>query len=111
MSRPQVIIEEELKDIIPFFVTETQKDFVELQGLVDTSNLAGVSELAHRLKGECGGYGFDKLSELALEVEKAAKAGDGSKLSELVDQMVTYLAEAELRLGDANGPVLEIPKQ
>lgn len=54
---------------------EANGDFVELAGF------------AHWLKGLAGSMGYDYFTEPAVELEKAAKAGDRARTEQLIGEM------------------------
>jgi HPt (histidine-containing phosphotransfer) domain-containing protein len=67
---------------------------VRRDGLLD-AHRSGAYDLlrmrAHQLKGAGGGFGFPRLSELALELETACQAHDPAKIAETLEQVVGYL--------------------
>jgi hypothetical protein len=44
------------------------------------------------MKGSGGGYGFDTITRLGGEMEQAARAGDGTKVLALADELEDFLA-------------------
>jgi HPt (histidine-containing phosphotransfer) domain-containing protein len=67
---------------------------VRRDGLLD-AHRSGAYDLlrmrAHQLKGAGGGFGFPRLSELALELEKACQSHEPAKIAEALEQVVGYL--------------------
>jgi HPt (histidine-containing phosphotransfer) domain-containing protein len=67
---------------------------VRRDGLLD-AHRSGAYDLlrmrAHQLKGAGGGFGFPRLSELALELEKACQTPDPAKIAGALEEVVGYL--------------------
>jgi histidine phosphotransfer protein HptB len=63
----------DLRDLIEQFVTELPHRLATLRMAACADNLPEVGRLAHQLKGAGGSYGFPQLSEVAKELERAAR--------------------------------------
>ena len=67
---------------------------VRKDGLLD-AHRSGAYDLlrmrAHQLKGAGSGFGFPRLSELALELEKACQTHNPAKIVEALEQVVDFL--------------------
>lgn len=97
MSKVTVNIDADLQDLIPQFIENRKKDIATLQSLVDASDLTAIAQLAHKIKGAAAGYGFVQLSDLASEMEKAAKSGNPAPLKSLAVQMETHFSNIEVK--------------
>ncbi|WP_291515689.1 Hpt domain-containing protein [Bdellovibrio sp. ArHS] len=97
MSKVTVEIDADLQDLIPQFVENRKKDIDTLDQLVVQNDLVAIAQLAHKIKGAAAGYGFSELSELAAQMEKAAKNNDGTPLNDLVKKMRIHFLNIEIR--------------
>jgi len=48
------------------------------------------------MKGSGGGYGFDYLTELGSQIEKAAELKNKHKIKKLITELENYLAKIEI---------------
>jgi HPt (histidine-containing phosphotransfer) domain-containing protein len=62
-----------------------------LKASLSAGELDKIRITGHSMKGTGGGYGFDDLSKIGAELEKAAVAGDAGEISALVDRLEIYL--------------------
>jgi HPt (histidine-containing phosphotransfer) domain-containing protein len=92
----KVEVDEELKDILPGFMTNRQKDIETLKEAVASSDLKTLEKVGHKVAGSSGGYGFDELGTLAKNIELAAKDNDLAKASTLVEEFEKYVNEIEV---------------
>lgn len=96
MSKVKVEIDADLQDLIPQFVENRKKDIVALEELVEKNDLTAIAQLAHKIKGAAAGYGFNELSDLAAQMEQAAKAGDNTPLKDLVKKMRIHFLSVDI---------------
>ncbi len=67
-----VIINEDLKEIIPSYMKHRVEDLKEISVLLKKNNFAVLKTIGHKLKGSGGGYGFDFFTDLGARMEEAA---------------------------------------
>jgi HPt (histidine-containing phosphotransfer) domain-containing protein len=65
----------DLAEIVALFVRELPDRLGRLSAAADAADLTAVASLAHQLKGAGGSHGFEMLTTLAAELERAAIAG------------------------------------
>ncbi len=68
-----VELDKELEDIVPIFMENRKKDILELDQLLANQDFAGLQNIAHKLAGNAGSYGFHQLGKMAVEFEKACE--------------------------------------
>ena len=61
--------------IIHEFVADLPGQVQQLRSLLETQDLDALRRLVHQLRGACGGYGFDGITEIAAVAEAAIKTG------------------------------------
>ena len=87
----RVTVDKDLEDLIPGFMRRRREDVVSLKASLSAGDLDKIRVTGHSMKGTGGGYGFDDLSQIGGELEKAAVAGDAGEISALVDRLEKYL--------------------
>ena len=92
----KVEVDEELKDILPSFLANREKDITTLKEAVEAGDLKTLEKVGHKVAGSSGGYGFDELGQLARSIEVAAKANDVEKAKELIQAFEKYVGEIEV---------------
>ena len=65
-----------------------------LQAFAD-HNFADLAEILHQLKGMCGNFGFQIISDKAADLELAIKANETSIVAQLLDDLSTLNARAQ----------------
>ncbi len=86
-----VKVDIDLEDLIPGFMQRRREDVKSLKTSLSAGELDKIRITGHSMKGTGGGYGFDDLSQIGAELEKAALAGDADEISALVDRLERYL--------------------
>jgi HPt (histidine-containing phosphotransfer) domain-containing protein len=91
-------IDSELKEIIPDFFRNTWDEIRALQEAVEKADWQGtVTRLGHSIKGSSLGYGFEKLAELGLAIETAARGhGNADEIRDLIRDIISYLEDVEI---------------
>ncbi len=90
-----------LRQLAREYIVETA-EFIEQMakklefGEVD---LEEIQKVAHKLKGSGATYGFDKISEIAAEVEAAAKSGREKEAKKLFAELVEIIRMERENLG------------
>ena len=59
-----VQIDEEIKEIIPNFLEGREKDINLFKAAIDTEDFDQLESIGHKLKGNAGSYGFDKMRNM-----------------------------------------------
>lgn len=76
IDRLTVEISRDLEDIVPVFLRNRKKDVQTLRDALITQDFRTVQTLGHRMKGDGGGFGFDRITEIGAAMELAAKLED-----------------------------------
>ena len=92
----RIEIDEELQEIaIPYF-EKRKAEVATLKDALSKKDFATLQSIGHKLKGNSGGYGFDRLGELGAELEIAAKAKEDGKIAPLLVDVENYLSSVEI---------------
>jgi CheY-like chemotaxis protein len=92
-----VEIPADLEPMIPGYLKNRRRDLARIRHLVKSEEYDEIKQLAHRMKGSGGGYGFDRITESAGEMEQAAALGSREKIAEEVDRLMLYLDSVTIR--------------
>ncbi len=92
----QIKIDPDIADLIPQFIENRHNDIHSLEELITAGNFEAISQLAHKIKGSAGGYGFDGLSTIAAKMETAAKQSNLTDVKNLFAQAQEYLNSVEI---------------
>jgi CheY-like chemotaxis protein/nitrogen-specific signal transduction histidine kinase len=86
-----------LSHLIPQFLDNRKTDLVELETALAHFDLNLIARIGHRLKGDCGPYGFLFLERKGAELEAAAKHQDLAGTKSIITQIQLYLKECSKR--------------
>jgi HPt (histidine-containing phosphotransfer) domain-containing protein len=92
-----VKVDKDLEDLIPGFMQHRRDDVASLKASLSAGELDKIRITGHSMKGTGGGYGFDDLSQIGAELERAAVVGDAGEISALVDRLEKYLDHVVIR--------------
>ncbi len=67
--------DEDLAELIPMFIDELETRAQQLREAFDNNDADAIRELAHKVRGSAGGYGFPELTDLAGQVEDSLRSG------------------------------------
>lgn len=63
----------DLSEIVDLFIDEMPGRVQNLNNALAESDWTQLGRYAHQMKGACGSYGFDRLSESAARLERACR--------------------------------------
>lgn len=90
-NRFTVAINRDLEDIVPIFLENRENDLQTLRAALAQQDFGTIQTLGHRMKGDGGGYGFDKITEIGAMMEQAAKQQDHSMVEQQILQLEDFL--------------------
>jgi HPt (histidine-containing phosphotransfer) domain-containing protein len=84
-----------MRDLIMELVSKLPERVRELRRQLEEEDLTGLSLTAHQLKGACGGYGFQPLSEASARVEYLIDSGIAmDRITAQVEELIELLERA-----------------
>jgi HPt (histidine-containing phosphotransfer) domain-containing protein len=96
-DRPCVRVSDDLRELVPRFLAHRRRELDELRAALACSDLETVRRLGHGLKGVGGGYGFDEVTRIGAELERASRDGRLPTAQALVRELAEYLDTVEIR--------------
>ena len=92
----RVHIDSDLRDLIPDYLKNREKDLLVYQQALEEENFDTIAILGHTMKGSGGGYGFNDLSDIGRAIEKAAKNKDKKSVRQSINDLTDYLNKLEI---------------
>lgn len=86
-----VEISRDLAEIVPIFLDNRKKDAQTLRNALNQQDFGTIQTLGHRMKGDGGGFGFDRITEIGAAMERAAKLEDLSTIEQHIVQLEDFL--------------------
>jgi histidine phosphotransfer protein HptB len=90
-DRVTVEISRDLEEIVPIFLGNRENDLSTLRNALTRHDFGTIETIGHRLKGDGGGYGFDRITEIGAAMEQAAKQRDHSMTDQQILQLEDFL--------------------
>lgn len=97
---PIARVERDLEMLIPGFMENRQVDIDQLKTLLAAADLVEIRALAHGLKGTGGAYGFDELSLVGSELERAALADEKEAIQTAIERYQHYIDNVQIEYID-----------
>jgi len=90
------VTDEAVRAFLTNFVAELPKDVARLSSLLREGDLQQLRELAHRLKGSGGLYGFDSVTDLAAKLEAGLKQQQAiDETAKQVNELIELIRRVE----------------
>jgi histidine phosphotransfer protein HptB len=96
MQKELVQVDIDLSDLVPGFLARKRDDLRAIMDAVPKNDYQVITRLAHRLKGEGGSYGFDRMTQLGRVMEEAAQNRDSAAVSRLAEELLKWLDRVEV---------------
>ncbi len=95
-----VYISSELRELIPEYMQSMSEALNLIKNLVIEQKWDEIRREGHKMKGHGSAYGFTKISEIGIEIEKAVKSKSFQEISKLVQDIENYLANLDIQYRD-----------
>lgn len=89
-----------LKAFVPEFRKIMERYIVSIAEYLDQGDFAKIREIAHRLKGEAGTYGFNDAGKLGGMIQLAAESQKAVDIKRLLSKLSDYLTQVEIADGE-----------
>lgn len=88
--------EPDLADLVPAYLERRLADVEAISAALEAGDLAAVQFVGHSIKGSGGGFGFDGLTDIGQELERAGRDRDADGASLALRHLRDYLANLEV---------------
>jgi histidine phosphotransfer protein HptB len=96
MEKETINVDPDLSDLVPGFLSRKREDLQRILEALGKGDYAIVTHLAHRIKGEGGSYGFDRMTEMGRAMEDAARKQDSATVERLSRDLLNWLDHIEV---------------
>lgn len=90
-----VVVDPDLWELIPGFLENRRHDAVKVGQALENSDFDVIRILGHTMKGVGSGYGFDEITRVGINMEKAAKQKEAAAIEDAVAELIDYLERVE----------------
>lgn len=91
-----VKIDPDIQAIVPGFLKNKHNDVGKILAALSKGDFETVRILGHSMKGDGGGYGFDRISSIGATIEEAAKTKKADQIRASVEELSDYLSRVEV---------------
>jgi histidine phosphotransfer protein HptB len=92
----RVHVDPDLRDLIPDYLENREKDLLVYRQALEEGDFDSIVILSHSMKGSGGGYGFNDLSNIGRDIEKAAKNRDKESVRVAIINFADFLKKLEV---------------
>ncbi|MDB4965812.1 MAG: gacS [Myxococcales bacterium] len=93
--RLHVAVTPTVAPLVPTFLANRRKDVANARAALERRDYHSLWVLAHTMKGLGASYGFDGISDIGVEMERAALSREQAALSRAVDALERYLGQVD----------------
>ncbi len=86
-----VRVDRDIVEIVPLFLECRRIDLQKIRQALQSGDYETIRKLGHNLKGTGGGFGFDTVSELGVQIEAAAEKQNGEIVGKYAEELASYL--------------------
>jgi len=91
-----VEVDPDLEDLIPGYLQNRQKDVEDIREALNVQDFELIQRMGHTMKGSGGGYGFDFISAIGLNLEEGAKETSVEKIQDAVKDLCDFLERVDV---------------
>ena len=91
-----VWLDAEIKELIPNFLKNRNKDVCAIRKALAEGDFETIRLRGHSMRGSGEGYGFKRISEIGIFLEKAGETKDGNKVKRWIKALESYLDRVEI---------------
>jgi HPt (histidine-containing phosphotransfer) domain-containing protein len=95
-SKIRVEIEKDLKELIPQYLSNRDKDIQSIRQALEKKDFATIKSLGHQMKGSGGGYGFTGISTIGKHLEQAGQDNDAKAALLHLEELADYVQRLDI---------------
>lgn len=95
-ERITVIVDSEIKSIIPEFIKEWKEDVNTMRHAVDLGDYETIRSISHRMKGTGATCGFNALTDLGTDLLACTKRMNKQAIRKVLDLLSSYLEKVNI---------------
>jgi HPt (histidine-containing phosphotransfer) domain-containing protein len=90
-GRLTVEVSRDFEDIVPIFLGNRRKDVRTLRDALEKQDFSIMQTLGHRMRGDGGGFGFHRITDIGAAIELGAQLQDRSTIEQHIVQLEDFL--------------------
>ncbi len=91
-----VEIDVDLEELIPEFLEMKRSDIRSIDTYIKEKDFEKIRIIGHSMKGAGSGYGFDRITEIGADIERAAENDDSKTIALKNAELSDYLNRVEM---------------
>jgi signal transduction histidine kinase/CheY-like chemotaxis protein/HPt (histidine-containing phosphotransfer) domain-containing protein len=95
-GRIRIPVEAGMEDLVPSYLDKRRAEIAKYRQALIQEDFETIRMLGHKLKGTGAAYGFEELTTLGGQIEKAATSRDAARVRMGVDALASYIENVEL---------------
>jgi HPt (histidine-containing phosphotransfer) domain-containing protein len=92
----KIQIDSDLEPLIPGFLNNRRKDIEKMRAMLSEKAYDSIGQIGHTMKGNGAGYGFERITEIGLSIEMAAKQQKIEALNHHIEELARFINEVEI---------------
>lgn len=99
----RVVLDGKLAKLIPRFMINKKQDAKNMLEALEQADFHSLKKQAHTVKGTSWMYGFQRLGDISLQLEKAAGSSDSKRCRDIIDEITRYLDIVQIQYQKKEG--------
>ena len=95
-SETVVAVDAALLDMVPKLFSALLDDTRTMRCALEEGDFESIRSLGHAVKGCGGGYGFEVITRIGADIERAALSRDHAGIHACLDELNAYVARIEV---------------
>ena len=96
LERIIVRADDRLRAVVPEYLNKRRKDVETMAAALERAEFGTIRDLAHKMTGTGGTYGFPRITEIGEALESAARQENSEQVREQVEELSRYLGRVEV---------------
>jgi HPt (histidine-containing phosphotransfer) domain-containing protein len=99
MTDEKIIVhidDEDVLELAPGYLVNRRKELPTLRNALAQRDFETLRSLGHKMKGSGGGYGFEYITGIGVNLESFAKVQDAPPIERIIAELQDYLDRVEI---------------
>jgi len=98
-----VVVDSDLQSLVPGFLLNKRANIADTLRALEQGDYETAERVGHQLRGEGSSFGFDQVTAMGFELERAAKGADRCAALRWARSLAEFLDHVEVRFSDEVG--------
>lgn len=95
-QRIRIKVSSEIRDLIPDYLKNRHGNITSIRERLEHGNFNDIQTIGHMMKGSGESYGFDQITLIGKNIERAAKEKSADAVRKAVDDLSEFLERLEV---------------